>query len=635
MITITFPDGAQSVFENHLTVADVAKHISPGLARSAIAARVNGNLVDLSTLIVSDSQVTLLTKHPANFVDKADALFIVRHSTAHLLAYAVKQLFPSACLAIGPVIEDGFYYDFDYDRPFTPDDLKKIEKRMHELASLNEEVSYKIFTRDDAADYFRLKGEKYKVEIIEGIPEHEFVKIYAHGKFEDLCRGPHVPELGKLAVFKLMKVSGAYWRGNSRAQQLQRIYGTAWLTQKDQDDYLLRIEEAEKRDHRKLGKFLDFFHWQDDAPGMTFWHPRGWILWKIIEDYMRAKLQVAGYSEVRTPIIMDRALWERSGHWDNYRDNMFITESEKRDYAIKPMSCPGHVEIFNQSLRSYRDLPLRLSEFGMCHRNEPSGALHGLLRVRGLVQDDGHIFCTPEQIVEEASAFHQLAMEVYSDFGFSDVVVKLALRPEMRSGSEQVWNRAEDGLRIALAKCEVVYDELPGEGAFYGPKIEYHIKDALGRSWQCGTLQLDLVLPGRLQAEYVAADNTRQHPVMLHRAIFGSFERFIGILIEHYAGILPIWLAPVQVVVLNISESQQSYANNVLKFLKRFGVRAICDLRNQKIGYRIRENVIQKIPFLLTVGEIEMANGTVSVRQRGQDKAVTFDLQEFCNKFFK
>lgn len=634
MITIIFQDGTQHTVRKNLTVADLIKQISPSLAKSAIAARVNGQLVDLSMPIQIDSHVVCITDDVTTACDQSDALKIIRHSTAHLLAYAMKDLFPGTYPTIGPVITDGFYYDFDCDKKITVEDLEKIEKRMHEIASLNEPVSYKFLSHEEALHYFLSQGEQYKAEIISGFPKNEMLKVYSHGNFVDLCRGPHVPEMGRLKIFKLMKVSGAYWRGDANNKQLQRIYGTAWLTKKDQDTFLLKQAEAEKRDHRKLGKLLDLFHWEDDSPGMTFWHPNGWTLWQIIEQYMRVKMKEGGYQEVRTPAMMDKNLWQRSGHWDHYRDNMFITASEKKTYAIKPMSCPGHVAIFNQTVRSYRDLPLRLSEFGTCHRNESSGSLHGLLRVRSLVQDDGHIFCRTDQIVSETMMFHRLAMDVYKDFDFHEVTIKLALRPQVRSGDDLIWDQAEIGLRAALAECSVLYDELPGEGAFYGPKIEYHIKDALGRSWQCGTLQLDLVLPEKLNAEYVTSDNRRQNPVMLHRAIFGSFERFIGILIEHHAGALPLWLAPIQIVICNLLEGQQQYAQHVFMQLKKHGIRVICDLRNQKIGYKIREHVLQKIPFLIIVGPQELSTQTIAVRSRGGDKTEIFDTDRFVNKFF-
>lgn len=623
MVSVSLPDGSVRQYDNPLTVADVAASIGLGLAKAAIAARVDGKTVDLSTLIDHDASLAIVTEKDAEGLD------IIRHSTAHLLAAAVKELYPEAQVTIGPVIEDGFYYDFAYDRPFTPEDLARIEARMHEIARRDEPVTRKVVSRDDAVAYFDGIGEHYKAQIIAAIPADEEIKLYGHGGFTDLCRGPHVPSTGKMKVFKLMKVAGAYWRGDARNEQLQRIYGTAWTRKDDQDAYLHRLEEAEKRDHRKLGKQLDLFHLQEEAPGMVFWHPRGWSLWQAVEQYMRARLNEAGYQEIRTPMVMDRSLWERSGHWENYRENMFTTESEKRDYAIKPMNCPGHVQVFNHGLRSYRDLPLRYAEFGSCHRNEPSGALHGLMRVRGFVQDDAHIFCTEDQINAEATAFNALAMSVYKDFGFEHIAIKLSLRPEKRAGSDQVWDRAEQGLRDALAQCGVEWEELPGEGAFYGPKIEYHIKDAIGRSWQCGTLQLDFVLPERLDAEYVAEDNTRRRPVMLHRAILGSLERFIGILIENHAGAMPAWLSPVQAMVLNISGAQADYAHAVVQTLQKQGLRVEADLRNEKIGYKIREHALQKIPYLVTVGDKERESQTVAVRARGGQDLGVMPLEEF------
>ncbi|HNE17935.1 MAG TPA: threonine--tRNA ligase, partial [Rhodocyclaceae bacterium] len=593
MPNITLPDGSVRSFDQPVTIAQVAASIGAGLARAALAGKVDGRLVDTSFLIDRDVQLAIVT-------DKdADGLELIRHSTAHLLAYAVKALFPDAQVTIGPVIENGFYYDFSYTRAFTPEDLAKIEARMLELAKKDIPVERSVLPRDEAVAYFKSIGEHYKAEIIASIPANEDVSLYKEGDFTDLCRGPHVPSTGKLKVFKLMKVAGAYWRGDSRNEMLQRIYGTAWAKKEDQDAYLHMLEEAEKRDHRRLGRQLDLFHLQDEAPGMVFWHPHGWTLWQQVEQYMRSVLNEAGYQEVKTPLVMDRALWEKSGHWDNYRDNMFTTESEKRDYAIKPMNCPGHVQIYNHGLHSYRDLPLRLAEFGSCHRNEPSGALHGLMRVRGFVQDDAHIFCTEEQIVSEVTAFNELLTRVYRDFGFTDVAVKLSLRPEKRAGTDAIWDKAETGLRQALAASGHSWEELPGEGAFYGPKIEYHIKDALGRSWQCGTMQLDFVLPERLGAEYVAEDNARYRPVMLHRAILGSLERFIGILIENHAGALPLWLSPVQAVVMNISEAQADYVTEVVNRLRSRGFRVEADLRNEKITYKIREHSVRKLPYLL------------------------------------
>lgn len=617
MPNITLPDGSVRSFDAPVSVFDVAASIGAGLAKAAIAGRVDGKLVDTTYVIAGDASLAIVT-------DKdADGLEVIRHSTAHLLAYAVKELFPDAQVTIGPVVEHGFYYDFAYSRPFTPEDLAAIEKRMTELSKKDIRVTREEWDRDEAVKFFEGMGEHYKAELIGAIPSGETISLYREGDFIDLCRGPHVPSTGKLKFFKLMKVAGAYWRGDAKNAQLQRIYGTAWAKKEELEAYLHMLEEAEKRDHRRLGKQLDLFHMQDEAPGMVFWHPKGWTLWQAVEQYMRDRLIKAGYDEVRTPMVMDRVLWEKSGHWENYRDNMFTTESEKRDYAVKPMNCPGHVQIFNHGLRSYRDLPLRLAEFGSCHRNEPSGALHGLMRVRGFVQDDAHIFCAEGQIESEAKAFDALLMSVYKDFGFHDVAVKLALRPEKRAGSDDVWDRAEAGLRAALKASGKEWEELPGEGAFYGPKIEYHIKDALGRSWQCGTLQLDFVLPERLDAEYVAEDNSRQRPVMLHRAILGSLERFLGILIENFGGAFPLWLAPTQVVVMNISEGQADYVAEVTQTLLANGLRAQSDLRNEKITYKIREHSLQKLPYLLVAGDKEKAAGTVAVRARGgQDLGV-------------
>ena len=610
MPNITLPDGSVRSYEQPVTVLDVAASIGAGLARAALAGKVNGEVVDVSHRMEADSALSIITaKDP-------DGLEVIRHSTAHLLAYAVKELYPEAQVTIGPVIENGFYYDFSYARPFTPEDLTKIEARMRELAKKDFPVVREVWQRDEAVAFFKSIGEHYKAEIIASIPQDQDVSLYREGDFVDLCRGPHVPSTGKLKVFKLMKVAGAYWRGDSKNEMLQRIYGTAWASKDDQANYLHMLEEAEKRDHRKIGKQLDLFHLQDEAPGMVFWHPAGWTLWQQVEQYMRNTLNEAGYKEVKTPLMMDRSLWERSGHWENYRENMFTTESEKRDYAVKPMNCPGHVEIFNHGLHSYRDLPLRLAEFGSCHRNEPSGALHGLMRVRGFVQDDAHIFCTEDQVVSEVRDFNELLMRVYRDFGFTEVDVKLSLRPEKRAGSDAVWDKAEAGLREALASSGVTWEELEGEGAFYGPKIEFSLKDCLGRVWQCGTLQLDFNLPVRLGAEYVAEDNSRKHPVMLHRAILGSFERFIGILIEHYEGAFPAWLAPLQAVVLNITDNQAAFAKEVAAALEDAGFRAKADLRNEKIGFKIREHTLLKVPFQLVIGDREVESQTVAVRTR-------------------
>ncbi|GIZ52528.1 threonine--tRNA ligase [Noviherbaspirillum aridicola] len=611
MVSVRLPDGSQRQFDAPVTVAQVAASIGAGLAKAALAGRVDGKLVDTSYLIDRDANLAIVTdKDP-------DGLDVIRHSTAHLLAYAVKELFPEAQVTIGPVIDNGFYYDFSYKRPFTPEDLQAIEKKMAELAKKDEPVQRKVLPRDEAVAYFKSIGEHYKAEIIASIPQGEDVSLYSEGNFTDLCRGPHVPSTGKLKVFKLMKLAGAYWRGDSRNEMLQRVYGTAWAKKEDQEAYLHMLEEAEKRDHRKLGKALDLFHFQDEAPGLIFWHPKGWLIWQQVEQYMRRVYQESGYQEVKAPQILDRTLWEKTGHWENYRENMFVTESENRNYALKPMNCPGHVQIYNAGLRSYRDLPLRFGEFGQCHRNESSGALHGLMRVRGFTQDDGHIFCTEEQIQDECTAFHQQAMQVYKDFGFSDISIKIALRPENRIGSDETWDRAEDTLRNALRACDVSWEELPGEGAFYGPKIEYHLKDSLGRPWQVGTMQVDFSMPGRLGAEYVADDNTRKVPVMLHRAIVGSLERFVGILIENHAGAMPLWLAPVQVVVLNISDAQSDYAQAVAQNLKKQGFRVQVDLRNEKITYKIREHSVQKLPYIVVIGDKERDANTVAVRARG------------------
>ena len=622
MLNITLPDGSRRQFEAPVSVYDVAASIGTGLAKAALAGKVDGKLVDTSFVIEHDADLAIVTGKDAEGID------IIRHSTAHLMAYAVKELFPEAQVTIGPTIEEGFYYDFAYKRPFTPEDLTAIEAKMAELVKQDIPVERYELPRDEAVAYFKGIGEAYKAEIIESIPQGEVLSLYREGSFTDLCRGPHVPSTGKLKVFKLMKVAGAYWRGDSSNEMLQRIYGTAWATKDELKDYLFRLEEAEKRDHRKLGKQLDLFHLQDEAPGMVFWHPKGWALWQTIEQHMRKELDAAGYQEIKTPLIMDKGLWEKSGHWENYQENMFITQSEKRDYAVKPMNCPGHVQVFNQGLRSYRDLPMRLAEFGSCHRNEPSGALHGLMRVRGFVQDDAHIFCTEEQIVAESKAFNELVMKVYKQFDFHDVAIKLSLRPEKRAGSDETWDKAEQGLRDALTACGLQWEELPGEGAFYGPKIEYHIKDAIGRSWQCGTLQLDFVLPERLDAEYVTEDNGRARPVMLHRAILGSLERFIGILIENHAGSFPLWLAPVQMVVMNITEHQAAYCREVAERLRAEGFRVALDLRNEKIGYKIRDNSQQRFPYQIVVGNSEKENRQVAVRRKAEDLG-SLNLDDF------
>ena len=614
MPDVRLPDGAIKHFDAPVSVLAVAQSIGPGLAKAALAAKVNGELVDTSYVIARDADLAIVTDRDP------EGLEVLRHSTAHLLAYAVKQLFPDAQVTIGPVIEDGFYYDFSFKRPFTPEDLSAIEAKMAELASRDEPVVRKLMARDDAVRYFESIGEHYKAEIIASIPDDQPISLYSEGDFTDLCRGPHVPSTGRLKVFKLTKLAGAYWRGDSRNEMLQRIYGTAWAKKDDLDAYLHRLEEAEKRDHRKLGRQLDLFHQQDEAPGMVFWHPKGWTIWQQVEQYMRKVYQDNGYQEVRGPMILDLSLWKRSGHWDNYKEHMFFTESEKRDYAVKPMNCPGHVLIFNSELRSYRDLPLRYGEFGYCHRNEASGALHGLMRVRAFTQDDGHIFCTPEQIEHEVTAFNRLALAVYKDFGFKDIAIRLSLRPEQRIGSDQVWDRAEAALRAALKACGVSWTDLPGDGAFYGPKIDYSLKDSLGRSWQCGTMQVDFMMPERLGAEYVAEDNTRKVPVMLHRAIIGSFERFIGILIENHAGALPLWLSPVQVAVLTITDRQAAYAREVAVAINAAGYRAFADLRNEKITYKIREHSLQKLPYQLILGDKELQARQVAVRTRtGED----------------
>jgi len=615
MLAVSLPDGSKREFAAPVTVAEVAQSIGSGLAKAALAGIVDGRLVDLSFTLDHDVQLAIVT-------DKSpEALDIVRHSTAHLLAYAVKTLFPTAQVTIGPVIENGFYYDFSFHRPFTPEDLTALENRMLELAKKNEPVLRQVLPRDQAIALFKAQGELYKAEIIGSIPADQDVSLYSEGSFTDLCRGPHVPSTGKLKVFKLMKVAGAYWRGDSKNEMLQRIYGTAWLRNEDQEAYLHMLEEAEKRDHRRLAKQLDLFHFQDEAPGLVFWHPKGWAIWQEVEQYMRRVYQQENYQEVKAPQILDRSLWEKSGHWENYKDNMFTTDSENRVYALKPMNCPGHVQIFNSGLHSYRELPLRLGEFGQCHRNEPSGALHGLMRVRGFTQDDGHIFCTEDQVQSEVATFDKAVRAVYADFGFTEVVVKLALRPEKRVGTDAIWDKAENALRGALSESlgatGQTWEELPGEGAFYGPKIEYHLKDSIGRSWQCGTMQVDFSMPARLGAEYVAEDNSRQVPVMLHRAIVGSLERFIGILIENHAGAMPSWLAPIQAVVLNISENSAAYAQQIQQILKKQGFRVEADLRNEKITYKIREHALQKVPYLLVVGDKELESNTVAVRARG------------------
>ncbi|RRD90305.1 threonine--tRNA ligase [Conchiformibius steedae] len=625
MINITLPDGSIRQYPAPVTVAQIAASIGTGLAKATVAGKVNGVLVDACDPIHSDAAVQIITPKDPEGVD------IIRHSCAHLVGHAVKQLYPDAKMVIGPVIEDGFYYDIATDKPFTPEDVAAIEARMKELIAQDYDVVKVMTPRAQTIETFSSRGEEYKLRLIDDMPEVEAMGLYHHQEYVDMCRGPHVPNTRFLKHFKLTKLAGAYWRGDSNNEMLQRIYGTAWASKDDLKAYIQRIEEAEKRDHRKLGKQLDLFHLQDEAPGMVFWHPRGWTLWQIIEQYMRRQLDAAGYREVKTPQILDKAFWEKSGHWENYKDNMFTTQSEKREYAVKPMNCPGHVQIFNHGLRSYRDLPMRLAEFGSCHRNEPSGALHGLMRVRGFVQDDAHIFCTEEQITAEARDFNELVMKVYRQFGFENVSVKLSLRPEKRAGSDEIWDKAEQGLRDALTACNIEWEELPGEGAFYGPKVEYHIKDALGRSWQCGTIQLDFVLPERLNAEYVTEDNGRARPVMLHRAILGSLERFIGILIEEHAGSFPLWLAPVQMVVMNITEKQADYCREVTAKLQAAGFRVELDLRNEKIGYKIRDNSQYRYPYQIVVGEKEKENGQVAVRRKAEDLG-SLSVDEFIAK---
>lgn len=623
MPQITLPNGSQLSFENPVTIHEIAAKISVSLGKAAIAGRLNnGNLLDLSYQVKEDASVTIITdKDP-------EALEIVRHSCAHLLAQAVKLLYPDAQVTIGPVIEDGFYYDFAYSRPFTPEDLIKIEAKMHELAKANHVVTRRELSRNEAITYFLSLGEKYKAEIIEGIPEDQVLSLYKQGAFEDLCRGPHVPTTSKIKAFKLTKLAGAYWRGNAENEMLQRIYGTAWMDEASLKDYLHRIEEAERRDHRKIGKALKLFHFQEEAPGMVFWHPNGWTIYQILQEYIGKHLKNFGYKEVRTPQIIDKSLWEKSGHIPIFSQEMFFTETENRQFAIKPMNCPCHIQIFNQGLRSYRDLPLRLAEYGNCHRCEPSGALHGLMRVRNMVQDDGHIFCTEDQIQSEAISAIDFIHTVYRDFGFDEIIYRLATRPEHRVGSDESWDKAEKALANALDSKNLAWTEAKGDGAFYGPKLEFHLKDCLGRTWQCGTVQVDFSMPGRLDASYIAEDNTRQVPVMIHRAILGTFERFIGILIEHYAGFFPVWLAPVQVAVLNITDRQCEYAKNIEKNLQNSGFRVVSDLRNEKIGFKIREHALSRVPYLLVMGDREMETQTVSVRTReGVDKGVMTLLQ--------
>ena len=623
MVAITLPDGSKREFEGPVTVAELAASIGAGLAKAALAGRVNGRLVDLSHVIEADADVSIVTGRDP------EGLEIIRHSSAHLMAQAVKELYPDAQVTIGPSIENGFYYDFSYSRPFTPEDLEKIEARMDELAKKDIPIVREEMDRTAAVEFFKGLGEHYKAEIIEAIPEGEVISLYRQGDFVDLCRGPHVPSTGKLKVHKLMKVAGAYWRGDSKNEMLQRIYGTAWATKDEQAAYLHMLEEAEKRDHRRLGRELDLFHIQDEAPGMIFWHAKGWALWQVVEQYMRRVYQDNGYQEVKAPQLLDRSLWERSGHWAKYRENMFTTESENRYYALKPMNCPGHIQIFNSALRSYRDLPLRIGEFGQCHRNEPSGSLHGMMRVRGFTQDDGHIFCTEDQILKECEDYTRLVQKVYKDFGFTEIAYKVATRPEMRIGEDAVWDKAEAALMQSFDALGIKYEVLEGEGAFYGPKIEYHLKDCLGRSWQCGTIQVDFQMPGRLGAEYVAEDNTRKVPVMLHRAILGSLERWIGMLIEEFAGAFPLWLAPVQVAVANITDGQADYVKELAKKLHEADIRGQTDLRGEKINYKIRELSLQKIPYILVVGEKEKQAGTVSVRVRGGKDLGVMSFDDF------
>ncbi|UCH17548.1 MAG: threonine--tRNA ligase [Burkholderiales bacterium] len=630
MISIQLPDGSKREFAQPVTVAEVAASIGAGLAKAALAGRVGhgpaARLVDLAHRLEADTQLAIVTdKDP-------DGLELIRHSTAHLLAYAVKELFPDAQVTIGPVIENGFYYDFSYKRPFTPEDLTAIEQRMAELARKDEKVERRVLPRDEAVAYFKGIGEHYKAEIVSSIPAGEEVSLYREGAFEDLCRGPHVPSTGKLKHFKLMKVAGAYWRGDHRNEMLQRIYGTAWATKDELQQYLHMLAEAEKRDHRRLGRELDLFHLDEHAPGLVFWHPKGWTIWQQVEQYMRAVYRDNGYQEVKGPQILDQSLWEKTGHWDKYRENMFTTESEKRDYALKPMNCPGHILIFKQGIKSYRDLPLRYGEFGQCHRNEPTGGLHGIMRVRGFTQDDGHIFCTEDMIQGECVAYTELLQRVYKDFGFTDILYKVATRPDARIGSDEVWDKAERALMESLrhSGCEFIVS--PGEGAFYGPKIEYTLRDAIGRHWQCGTMQVDFSMAQRLDAQYVAEDGSRHHPVMLHRAIVGSLERFIGILIEQHAGALPAWLAPVQVVVTSITDQQADYAREVAKTLRKQGVRVEADLRNEKITYKIREHSLQKVPYILVVGDKEKASGAVAVRARGNLDLGAMPLEDFSRR---
>ena len=626
MITITLPDGSRREFENPVTVMQVAQSIGAGLAKATVAGAVDGKLVDASDRIDHDASLRIITPKDA------EGLEIIRHSSAHLVGHAVKQLFPEAKMVIGPVIAEGFYYDIWNERPFTPEDLAAIEQRMQELIAQDYDVVKKVTPRAEVIEVFKSRGEEYKLRLIEDMPDESALGLYYHQEYVDMCRGPHVPNTRFLKAFKLTRISGAYWRGDAKNEQLQRIYGTAWADKKQLEAYITRIEEADKRDHRKIAKQQELFHLQEEAPGLVFWHPKGWALWQVVEQYMRNVYRGTGYGEVRCPQILDVSLWQKSGHWDNYQDNMFFTESEKRTYALKPMNCPGHVQIFNQGLHSYRDLPIRYGEFGACHRNEPSGALHGILRVRGFTQDDGHIFCTEDQIESEVTAFHQQALAVYKAFGFEEIQIKIALRPEARLGDDATWDKAESALRSALGVCGVEWEELPGEGAFYGPKVEYHLRDAIGRTWQLGTMQVDFMMPERLGAEYVDENSARKHPVMLHRAIVGSMERFIGILIEHHAGAFPAWLAPRQAVVMNITDAQGDYVAEVQKNLANQGFRVVSDVRNEKIGYKIREHTLQRVPYLLVVGDREKENGAVAVRTRSGEDLGTMSIEAFAER---
>jgi len=626
MPIVTLPDGSQKSFEQAVTVYQVAESIGKGLANAALAGKVNGKPVDTSYLIEEDSQLVIITEK-----DK-DGLEVLRHSCAHLLAHAIKSIYPQAQVTIGPVIEDGFYYDIAFGRPFTPEDLALFEEKMAEIAKADLPVSRHLISRDDAIAKFKAMGEHYKVQIIQDIPASENLTFYQEGDFIDLCRGPHVPSTGKIKAFKLLKVAGAYWRGDQKNEMLQRVYGTAWANKKDLDAYLYRLEEAEKRDHRKLAKKYDLFHMQEEAPGMVFWHPKGWVIYQQIEQYVRNLISQHGYQEVRTPQVVDKSLWERSGHWEMFHANMFTVESDERIFAVKPMNCPCHVQIYNQGIKSYRDLPIRLAEFGSCHRNEPSGALHGIMRTRNFVQDDAHIFCTEDQIQSEVAEFIDLLFKVYSDFGFKDVLIKLSTRPEHRVGSDEIWDKAEKSLEDALNAKGLAWELHPGEGAFYGPKIEFSLRDCMGRVWQCGTVQVDFSMPVRLGAEYVAEDGSRQIPVMVHRAILGSLERFIGILIEEHAGNFPTWLAPIQVVVLNITQNQAAYAEKVAEELKTKGIRALTDLRNEKIGFKIREHTVQRVPYLVVIGDREVEQQTVTIRTREGKDLGSMTLNEFEDK---